>query len=84
MLEKYNNYLIILIKEVGYENKNGKIIPKIGYVVLRLISYNYAKFQTVCQLGYKIIQLQSSTLIEFLWKYFGEPPYTYNGILKKK
>ena len=44
---------------------------KLNIALLRLVFYQCAKCQIVCQLGQEIIQLQSSTLIRgLLLKYF--------------
>ena len=49
--------------------KMGSSFQKLDIVVLGFISYKCAKFQIVRQLGYGIIQFQSSTLIHgLLWK----------------
>ena len=47
------------------------LFKKFNIVVLRLIFYQCAKFQIVCELGYEIIQLQSYSytraLMEVPW-----------------
>ena len=58
---------------------------KLNIVVLRLVFYQCGKFQIICQLGYDIIQFQSSSLIHgLLWKYRGKTHNTQDAILSKR